>query len=84
MDGLHIDFTPVRAKMEGLDQVVLPKMVKIRQLYDSSRIEDVPTWLEKELEEKIQGTEMPEGKTDLPDCRKQRHSVLCGNHEDPD
>lgn len=62
MDGLHIDFTPVRAKMEGLDQVVLPKMVKIRQLYDSSRIEDVPTWLEKELEEKIQEPKCLKGK----------------------
>lgn len=50
---MFIDFPAVDAKMEGLDQVVLPRMVKIRQKYDASKIEDVCGYLEHELTEKV-------------------------------
>lgn len=50
---MFIDFPAVNAKMEGLDQVVLPRMVKIRQKYDPYQIEDVPGHLRQELERKI-------------------------------
>ena len=50
---MFIDFPAVDAKMEGLDQVVLPRMVKIRQKYDASKIEDVSGHLEQELERQI-------------------------------
>ncbi|MCI2106058.1 MAG: nickel-dependent lactate racemase [Intestinimonas sp.] len=50
---MYIDFHAVDAKMEGLDQVVLPRMVKIRQLYDAAHITDIPGWLEKELNTKL-------------------------------
>lgn len=54
---MHIDFPPVDAKMEGLDQVVLPKMVKIRQLYDANRIENPPQWLTQQLEASLKGSD---------------------------
>lgn len=50
---MFIDFPPVRAKMEGLDQVVIPRMVRIRQKYDPFRIEDVPGWLSNQLDSQI-------------------------------
>ena len=50
---MFIDFPVVEAKMEGLDQVVFPQMVKIRQKYDPFQITDVPGHLKRELEEKI-------------------------------
>ena len=50
---MFIDFPVVNAKMEGLDQVVLPRMVKIRQKYDPYQIEDVPGHLKRELEKNI-------------------------------
>ncbi len=50
---MFIDFPVVDAKMEGLDQVVLPRMVKIRQKYDPYQIEDVPGHLRRELEDKV-------------------------------
>ena len=50
---MFIDFPAVNAKMEGLDQVVLPRMVKIRQKYDPYQIQDVPGHLRRELEGKV-------------------------------
>ena len=47
---MFIDFPVIDAKMEGLDQVVLPRMVRIRQKYDPSQIRDVPRHLARELE----------------------------------
>lgn len=54
---MFIDFPAVDAKMEGLDQVVFPRMVKIRQKYDPYQISDVPGHLKKELEAKVHGKE---------------------------
>ena len=50
---MFIDFPAVDAKMEGLDQVVFPRMVNIRQKYDPYQISDVPGYLKKELESKV-------------------------------
>lgn len=59
---MFIDFPVVDAKMEGLDQVVLPKMVKIRQLYDDSRIENITAHLFRELEAKLEKRERFDGR----------------------
>ena len=59
---MFIDFPAVDAKMEGLDQVVFPRMVKIRQKYDPYQISDVPGHLKKELETKVHGKEGLRGK----------------------
>lgn len=59
---MFIDFPVVDAKMEGLDQVVLPRMVKIRQKYDPYQIQDVPGHLRREMEQKIQDKSAYAGK----------------------
>lgn len=50
---MKIDFPVVSAKMEGLDQVVLPRMVRIHQIFDASRIENVSAHLRRELETRL-------------------------------
>ena len=71
---MFIDFPVVDAKMEGLDQVVLPKMVKIRQLYDDSRIENVTAHLFGELEAKLEKRERFDGRrTGRDACRLWNH-----------
>ena len=47
----YISFPVVDAKMEGLDDVVFPNMVKIRQIYDSMEIENVPQYLYNALQQ---------------------------------
>ncbi len=59
---MFIDFPVIDAKMEGLDQVVLPRMVRIRQKYDPSQIRDVPGHLARELEAQVRDKEALQGK----------------------
>ena len=59
---MFIDFPVIDAKMEGLDQVVLPRMVRIRQKYDPSQIRDVPRHLARELEAQVRDKEALQGK----------------------
>lgn len=54
---MFIDFPPINVTVQNLDQIQLPKMVKIRQIYDKSRIEDVSSHLKDRL---LKGIENPE------------------------
>lgn len=47
-----ISFPPVEVKVEGMEQVRLPRMARIRQIFDSSCIEDPAAVLRNELMEK--------------------------------
>lgn len=58
---MFIDFPEVEVKLEGMGQVVLPKMVCIHQKYDAARIEDVTGHLKWELEEKVKAKHSYEG-----------------------
>ena len=46
---ITIDFPEVHIPIQGLDEVTLPKMVRIRQSYDRKRIEDIPAALSEEF-----------------------------------
>ena len=46
---INIDFPEVNFPIQGLDQVILPRMVRVRQLYDKDRIEDIPAHLRAEF-----------------------------------
>ena len=39
---IKIDFPSVTFPIQGLEEVVLPRMVRVRQLYAKDRIEDIP------------------------------------------
>ena len=44
-----IDFPEIHFPIQGLDEVTLPRMARVRQLYASDRIEDIPAHLRGEL-----------------------------------
>ena len=46
---IRIDFPSVTFPIQGLDEVVLPRMVRVRQLYAGDRISDIPAHLKEEL-----------------------------------
>lgn len=45
-----INFNPVEFKVPGLEEVKLPKMVRIRQKYDDTKITDLKQHIEKEMD----------------------------------
>lgn len=45
-----INFNPVEFKVPGLEEVKLPKMVRIRQKYDDKKIMDLKNHIEKEMD----------------------------------
>lgn len=47
-----ISFPPIEVRVEGMEQVRIPRMARIRQIFDSSRIGDPAAVLQRELEEK--------------------------------
>jgi len=47
---VHIEFPPVDVKVEGMEQVTIPPMVRIRQKYDPYQIEDLAGHLRLQLE----------------------------------
>jgi len=44
-----IDFPEIRFPIQGLEEVTLPRMVRVRQRYSSDRIEDIPAHLKAEF-----------------------------------
>ena len=46
---IRIDFPSVSFPIQGLEEVVIPRMVRVRQLYAKDRIEDIPAHLKAEL-----------------------------------
>ncbi len=57
-----IEFPKIDIKMEGMDDIALPKMMKIKQLYDKSRIEDIPGHLLRQMEDNLRDKSWFEGK----------------------
>lgn len=54
---MYIDFPEVDIKLEGMEKVKFPSMVRIKQIYDSNRIEDIPSHIKQEMEKTIQEKE---------------------------
>ena len=46
---MHIDFPEVNVKIEGMDNIAVPPMLHIRQLYDRQKIDDIPSHIKKIL-----------------------------------
>ena len=57
-----IDFPPMHVKVEGLDRVRFPRMVKARQVFDSARIDDVSGHIRAQMEANIHGKQRFAGK----------------------
>ena len=52
-----IEFPPIDIKVEGMEGIKIPRMMKVKQIYDSSKIEDLKFWIEKEMENNLSGKE---------------------------
>lgn len=48
-----VDFPEVDLAIQGMDEINIPKMMKIRQIYDKTKIEDLEEWLRQELDSKL-------------------------------
>ena len=57
-----IDFPEIHIPVQGLDRVKIPKMVRIRQKYETDKIEDIKAHLVAELEALPKNPEAYEGK----------------------
>ncbi|MGB4589381.1 MAG: lactate racemase domain-containing protein [Clostridiaceae bacterium] len=48
-----VDFPEIKLTIQGMEDVKIPRMMKVRQIYDKNRIEDIEGWVRKELENKL-------------------------------
>ena len=69
-----IDFPEIQFPIQGIDEVKIPRMVRVRQIYADDRIEDIRAHLTKELSEN-----MPSG-----DLSGKRIAVTVGSRGIPD
>ncbi|MGI6317677.1 MAG: DUF2088 domain-containing protein [Firmicutes bacterium] len=46
---MFIDFPEVDIAIQGIEEIKFPKMVKIRQKFDPSKIDNLPAWVTKEM-----------------------------------
>lgn len=44
-----IDFPEIHFPIQGIEEIQIPKMVRVRQVYENDEIQDIETHLEKEL-----------------------------------
>ena len=59
---MFIDFPEVDIAIQGIEEIKFPKMVKIRQKYDASRIDDLPAWVAKEMRNNLPDREATRAK----------------------
>ena len=53
-----IDFPAVNVVIEGAENIRFPKMVKVRQIYDAAKIDDLAAWTKKEMQANVLNKEM--------------------------
>ncbi len=57
-----IEFPKMEVKVEGMEQVAIPKMVKIHQNFDDQKIDDIAGWIRKEMAATFKTPEQFKGK----------------------
>ena len=67
---MFIDFPEVDIAIQGIEEIKFPKMVKIRQKFDPSKIDNLPAWVTKEMRNNLTDREATRAK-DMYHCRKQ-------------
>lgn len=72
-----VDFPEIKYTIQGMGDVKVPRMIKVRQLYDKSRVEDIEGWLRQELE-----TKLPED--EKRSFRQKRICITVGSRGIPD
>ena len=57
-----IEFPPMHVKVEGLERVKLPRMVRARQVFDSARIQDVAAHIRNQMQANLRDKQRFAGK----------------------
>ena len=57
-----INFPKIDIKVEGLDLIRLPRMMKIKQKYDAGKIDDIPGWIRSRMESNLRNHSQYKGK----------------------
>lgn len=57
-----IEFPKMNFKIPGLDEVVIPKMLRIKQKYADDKIEDLEAWIDEQMEKGVKDKASYEGK----------------------
>ena len=57
-----IEFPKLNVKVEGMDLIRLPRMMKIRQKYDAARIEDIGGWIISQMDRNLKNHDQYKGK----------------------
>ncbi|MDR3331603.1 MAG: nickel-dependent lactate racemase [Synergistaceae bacterium] len=57
-----IKFPPIPIKIEGMENISIPKMMKIKQIYDKKKIDDIEGFVKKQMENNLRGTKRFAGK----------------------
>ena len=57
-----IEFPPMHVKVEGLERVKLPRMVRARQVFDSARIQDVAAHIRNQMQANLHDKQRFAGK----------------------
>ena len=57
-----IDFPKMNVTIEGMDTIRIPKMMKIKQIYDPSKIEDIPAWIAQQMADNLKDKNAFKGK----------------------
>ena len=57
-----IEFPPMHVKVEGLERVRIPRMVKARQVFDSARIDDIEGHIRGQMQENLSDKQRFAGK----------------------
>lgn len=60
MEFIH--FPKIKYKIPGLDEVILPKMIRVKQKYADDKIEDLEAWIDNQMEKNIQDKDSYKGK----------------------
>jgi hypothetical protein len=69
-EGEKMYFDAVKVAVEGgLDKVILPRMLKVRQHFDNSRVDDIQEEIRKEIRTKV----------DLADLKGKRIAITAGS-----
>lgn len=48
-----VDFPETELTIQGMEKITIPKMMKVRQIYEKDRIEDIEGWIREALETKL-------------------------------
>lgn len=57
-----IDFPKMNIKIEGMENIKVPRMIKIKQIYDKNKINDIPAWVERQMQDNLSDKSRFKGK----------------------